>query len=287
MAVKIRNARPGDAADCGRVIYEAFKALSDRHGFASDFSSAATATEFANTLISHPSIFSVVAETDGRVVGSNFLWERDSIRGVGPVTIKPRHQARGLGRKLMTAVLERAQGAAGVRGVQDAFNTDSLALYSSLGFVVREPLLLLQGTPTNKSATGSAVRRLIESDLDHCETIARNVHGYGRGGELRDALKFLDPFVVERTGRIRGYLTMPTYWAANHAVAETEADMRVLLLGASAQTKGSLSLLVPTRQDGLFRWCLSEEFRVVKPMTLLTIGAYHEPKGAYLPSVIY
>ena len=287
MAIKIRKATLGDAASCGLIIYEAFKAVTDRHGFASDFPSAVAATEFANTLISHPNIFSVVAEEDGSVVGSNFLWERDPIRGVGPVTIDPRHQARGLGRQLMTVVLERAQSAVGARGVADAFNTGSIALYASLGFVVREPLLLLQGTPTSKSVAGAAVRPLIETDVDHCEAIARNIHGYGRGGELSDALKFLNPFVVERAGCIRGYLTMPTYWAANHAVAETEEDMRALILGVAAQTEKPLSLLMPTRQAELFRWCLSEHLRAVKPMTLMTVGAYQEPKGAYLPSVIY
>jgi predicted N-acetyltransferase YhbS len=287
MAVKIRNAAPDDAASCGRIIYEAFKTVTDRHGFASDFPSAVAATEFANTLISHPNIFSVVAETDGRVVGSNFLWERDPICGVGPLTVDPRHQARGLGRQLMTVVLERARAAAGARGVQEAFNTCSIALYASLGFVVREPLLLLHGTPTSKSRTGSAVRRLVGTDVGDCETIARNVHGYARGGELRDALKFLDPFVLERDGRVRGYLTMPTFWPANHGVAETEEDMRVLILGAAAHTEKPLSLLFPTRQAELFRWCLSEQFRVVKPMTLMTIGAYQEPRGAYFPSVIY
>lgn len=287
MTAKIRIATPDDAPSCGRIIYEAFKAVADRHGFASDFQSAVAATEFAHTVISHPGIFSVVAETDGAVVGSNFLWERDPIRGVGPVTVDPVHQGRGLGRELMTAALERAKGAAGVRGVQDSFNTGSGALHASLGFVVREPLLLLHGTPISKSTPGGAVRRLIESDLGPCWAIAKAVHGYGRDGELRDALKRLDPFVVERAGRIRGYLTMPTYWAANHAVAETEEDMRVLILGAAAQTEKPLSLLVPTRQHGLFRWLLSEQFRVAKPMSLLTLGAYQEPKGTYLPSVIY
>lgn len=287
MTVKIRNATADDSSSCGRIIYEAFKAVAERHGVASDFQSVIVATEFANTLISHPNIFSVVAETDGSVVGSNFLWERDPIRGVGPVTIDPSHQGRGLGRKLMEAILERARGAVGIRGVNDSLNTGSSALYASLGFIVREPLLLLHGTPASRSGNGGTVRRLAEADLGHCETIAKGVHGYGRGGELRDALKFLDPFVVERAGRIRGYVTMPTYWAANHAVAETEEDMRVLLLGAAAQTQKPLSLLVPARQHGLFRWLVDEQLRVAKSMTLWSLGAYQEPKGAYLPSVIY
>lgn len=35
------------------------------------------------------------------------------------------------------------------------------------------------------------------------------------------------------------------------------------------------------------RWCLEEGLRVVQPMALMTMGPYAEPKGAYLPSVLY
>jgi len=287
MTVKIRNATPSDAGICGRIIYDAFKTVADRHGFAPDFPSVAPATEFAKVLTSHPNIFGIVAEVDGRVVGTNFLWERDPIRGVGPLTVEPEDQGRGIGRQLMAVVLDRARGAAGVRLVQDAFNTASIALYASLGFVVREPLLLLQGMPKEQPVTGATVRRLTEADLGICGIIAKRVHGYERSGELRDALRFLNPFVVKRDGRVRGYLTMPAFWPANHAVAETEQDMQALILGAAATGQEPSSMILPTRQSELLRWCLSEPFRVLKPLTLMTIGAYQEPKGAYFPSVIY
>jgi hypothetical protein len=44
---------------------------------------------------------------------------------------------------------------------------------------------------------------------------------------------------------------------------------------------------VPTRNAALFRWCLESGLRVVQPMTLMTIGLYNEPAGAYLPSILY
>jgi predicted N-acetyltransferase YhbS len=288
MAANIRISTPSDATDCGRIIFEAFRTVAQRHGFAPDFPSAAAAIELATVLTSHPRIFGVVAELEGKVVGSSFLWERDVILGLGPVTVEPGDQGAGVGRQLMSALLERAQGATGVRLVQDAFNAGSVALYASLGFVVREPLLLLQGKPEGKPVAGVSVRPLSDADVGTCETIATTIHGYGRGGEVRDAVKFLKPLVVERDGRIRGYMTMPTFWPVNHAVAETDQDLRALVLGAAAAARAEpLSLLVPARRAELLRWCLSERFRVVKAMTLMTLGAYQEPKGAYLPSVLY
>src|SRR5215204_5572199 len=53
-------------------------------------------------------------------------------------------------------------------------------------------------------------------------------HGYERSHELRDALRLFIPFVVERDGRISGYLTAATFWLMNHGVAETEQDMQAL-----------------------------------------------------------
>jgi hypothetical protein len=46
-------------------------------------------------------------------------------------------------------------------------------------------------------------------------------------------------------------------------------------------------ILVPSRNSELFRWCLASGLRVVQPMTLMSMGLYNEPKGAFLPSVLY
>ena len=78
------------------------------------------------------------------------------------------------------------------------------------------------------------------------------------------------------------------FWVLNHAVAETEEDMQMLLIGATNLSPGRpLSFLLPTRQTSLFRWCLKRGMRVVKPLTLMAMGEYHEPRGCYLPSVGY
>jgi hypothetical protein len=44
---------------------------------------------------------------------------------------------------------------------------------------------------------------------------------------------------------------------------------------------------VPTRNAALFRWCLDNGLRVVEPMTLMSIGLYNEPAGAWLPSILF
>jgi hypothetical protein len=55
-----------------------------------------------------------------------------------------------------------------------------------------------------------------------------------------------------------------------------------------AEAFGGPGILVPVRNEALFQWCLAQGLRVVQEeMTLMTIGLYNEPAGAYLPSVLY
>jgi len=283
----IRLAVPADAEACGRIIYGAFKEIADRHGFPPHFPTVELAIQRAKHCINHSSIYGVVAESEGQIIGSNFLDERDSIRGLGPVTVDPSVQVRGVGRRLMETVLERAHGAAGVRLVQDSFNILSLSLYVSLGFEVKEPLLLMRGKPNGKLPPGITVRPLEKEDLGECAALCKKVHGFERVNEMKDALETLYPLIAVREGRIRAYALALHRWPLNHAVAETEEDLEALLLGAAAMNSGPLSFLLLVRQASFYRWCLSQGFRAVMPMTLMAMGKYQDPNGCYFPSVLY
>jgi hypothetical protein len=89
--------------------------------------------------------------------------------------------------------------------------------------------------------------------------------------------------VVERTGRISGYTTAIAFFA--HTIGETNEDVKALI-GAARSFDGP-GFLLPSRNAELMRWCLGRGLRVVQQMTLMTIGLYNEPAGAWLPSVLY
>lgn len=118
--ISLRPAVTADAEVSGRIIHEAFQGIAAAHGFPSDFPPAADGIGLAEALIADLAVFGVVAEADGRVVGSNFLSEGDAIRAVGPTTVDPRHQGRGVRWRLMSAVLERAGLGARVRTIISA-----------------------------------------------------------------------------------------------------------------------------------------------------------------------
>jgi GNAT superfamily N-acetyltransferase len=259
-----RDAGPGDAEACGRIFYDAFAAIAHRHAFPVEPDSPEFAASHANLMLSLDGIVCVVAERDGTVVGSGFADVRGSIAGIGPVSVDPADQDAGTGRRLMQALLERTRGAAGVRLVQTAYHARSLALYAKLGFVVREPL----SRP---------------DDLPACDALCRRVHGHDRSGELQGAIAAGTARVVERPDRISGYATGFGYgW---HAVAEGNEDLQALI--ASAEAFVSLGILVPSRNATLLTWCLDNGLRLVQQSTLMTVGLYNEPQGAWLPSIVY
>ena len=283
--IAVREATPEDAEICGRVFYDAFESIATRHNLPIEPSSREFTRFKAGEMLAHPGFAGVVAERGDAVLGCAFADERGVIAGIGPVCVDPGAQDGGIGRALTQALLdrERARGAAGVRLVQTAYHYRSLALYTKLGFVIREPLSVLQGSPPTLELTGSSVRDAQEHDIARCGELCVRVHGHHRNEELRDAIAAATARVIERDGHVRGYATGYGYgW---HAVAETNDDLMVLLSGAEGFM--GLGILVPSRNATLLRCCLEHGLRIVQHSTLMTIGLYNEPSGAYLPSILF
>jgi GNAT superfamily N-acetyltransferase len=283
--VVVRAAAPEDGPACGHICYDAFSTLNAAHGFPCDFPGLEATTGLLSTMFSSPGFYCVVAESGGRIMGSNCLDERSVIRGVGPITIDPGAQNLGVGRKLMQAVMDRAndRGAAGIRLVQAAFHNRSLSLYVSLGFDIREPLSCMQGRTRERSIPGCVVRPAKPDDADACNALSLRVHGFDRGVELAQAIEKGTARIVERGGRVTGYTTHLAFFG--HSTAETNVDLQSLI--ASAESFAGSGILVPSRNHVLLRWCLSNGLRVIQPMTLMSAGLYSDPSGAWLPSVIF
>ncbi len=285
MTVKLRAGTPADAVPCGTICYEAFKAVCTRHNFPPDFPSAEVASGLLSTLLAHPQFYSVVAELDGRIVGSNFVDERSCIHGVGPITVDPTVQNRSIGGRLMQDAIDHARqrNAAGVRLLQAGFHNRSFCLYSKLGFRAREMVSVLQGAPLGQTFPGYEVRPATLADMPACRRVCHQVHGFDRQAELSDAIEQKTASVVEHLGRITGYSTGIAF--SGHSVGETNADL-MALIGAAPAFDGP-GFLLPARNHEVITWCLESGLKLVFQMTLMTIGLYNEPDGAYLPSVLY
>lgn len=285
MDVTLREGLREDAQVCGKICYEAFKSIAEEHNFPPDFPNAEAGIAAVGMLLEHPGFYGVVAQLDGRVVGSNFMDERSPIAGVGPITVDPAVQNQNIGRRLMQHILDRAaqRRYPGVRLVQAAYHMRSLSLYTKLGYNTRDTLSTMQGAPLNLTIPGYTVRVAKAADAEVCNQLCVRVHGHDRGGEVMDTIRRGSAMVVERGGRITGY-TSGIAWFA-HSVGETNEDLQALI-GAARSFDGP-GFLLPSRNAELMRWCLGHGLRVIQQMTLMTIGLYNEPTGAWLPSVLY
>jgi GNAT superfamily N-acetyltransferase len=285
MNLTLRRGKLEDAKLCGAICYEAFKTIAEAHHFTPDFPSVDVPVELLTWMLGHAGFYAVVAELGGKVVGSNFLDERNCIAGVGPITVDPSVQHKTIGRQLMEDVHHRAaqKSFPGVRLIQAGYHMRSLSLYAKLGYDVREPLACLQGPAINDVMAGYGVRPATPGDLEACNRVCRQVHGHDRGGELLDAVRQGAASVVEHVGRITGYATTLGFFG--HAVGESNSELQALI--GAAQTFAGPGFLLPIRNTELFRWCLQRGLRVTQPMTLMSLDLYNEPAGAFLPSVAY
>ncbi len=280
--------RPGkieEALELGRICFEAFGAISKEHNFPPDFPSAEAATGLISMLLSRPDVYNVIAAEGGRVVGSNFLWKGDAVAGVGPITVDTNVQNSSIGRKLMEDILKYAdeQGILSVRLVQAAFHNRSLSLYTKLGFNTVEPLSNIQGQPLNVKITGYDVRPMKYEDLGGVDAVCMRVHGHTRRNEAAGAIEQGTAMVVEHDGRITGYTTGTGFFG--HTVGESNEELKALV-GAVTEFPGP-GFLLPTRNGEFMRWCFEHGLRVVQPLTLMSRGVYQEPRGAFLPSILF
>jgi GNAT superfamily N-acetyltransferase len=142
-------------------LHEAFSGINNQYRFPPEVPTVKSAIGILTMLFSHPGFHCVLAEGDGQIVGSVCQDERSTIAGVGPLSIAPDAQNRGIGRILAKSIIDRAKerGLSGTRLLQAAFHNRALSLYAKLGFAAREPLSVMSGLPLKQRANpGCTVR---------------------------------------------------------------------------------------------------------------------------------
>lgn len=285
MAIELTRPVAADGAALADICYRAFKDISDRHGYESDFHNVQFAQMVISGCIANESGYSVAANVDGTLAGSNFFSFTDEVAGVGPVSVDPERQGAGAGRALMEDLLRAAkeQGIERVRLMQDAFNMTSLALYASLGFDTKHPAALLEPVPK----AHPDVRLMAPDDLDAVEALSLDIYKVSRRDDAGQHIGRgpFKPFVRERNGRIVGYFVIGM---VGHGCAESEDDLLVLAQHAASEAPPEIArCFCPLREGSLYRKMLAAGFRNRKVMNLMTIGPYDEPEGAWMPSVGY
>ncbi|HEU0144480.1 MAG TPA: GNAT family N-acetyltransferase [Nitrososphaera sp.] len=288
MGLIIRSIQQADAETCGKIGFQAHKAISSAHGYPSEQPSIEFAVGMIKTLLANPNSWGALAERDGQILGSIFLhvFPPSPVAAIGPLTVDPSAEGR-VGRALMEASLmeARKRGYEQVRLVQSPSHLRSFVLYTKCGFTLREPLFLMQGNPV-RSILGKKhdVRAARSEDISACNEICISVHGFSREIELRQAIDQRVATVnIDNTGNITGYAAGIGF--LGHAVAKSNEVLKELVANASAIL--GHGFFVPGRNSDLLRWLLDVGFRIVWPANLMTMGNYQDPTAPFLPSIAY
>ena len=291
MSLTLTSVLPEHAAEVGDMVYEAFRDVAERHNFEPSFPSPAFAQLVVRMLARVEGWESYLLVEDGRPVACNFGDERDEVIGVGPVAVALDRQGQGLGRRVMEALLERAEGGGftSVRLIQAAYNMQSFSLYHKLGFEVKDMLAILRGRPPEDEALSVQVRDYSPADLDACDALHRHVLGVGRRNDIEFIASFAPPVVAERDGQVVGYLTRfpgeEVY--VTHGVARDERALRDLMIGTARAVPGDLRLSLPASQAETLRWAMGHGFRLTELGSYMVRGDYQPPLGAWVPSPFY
>lgn len=285
MNITLRAVTLNDSMNCGHICFNAFKAIANQHQFPSEFPDVDNTLAEISSLIANGGFYGVVAEQNGRIIGSNFLDVRGTIAGVGPISIDPEAQNSGIGRLLMQAVVEYglSQNKVGIRLNTASHHGRSQSLYTKMGFRIQAPMMILQGPQIRSTFAHHQVRKAVLSDIEATNYLCKTIHGHDRMQEMRDAIAKGEAIVVEREGHITGYSTGVSF--LGHSVGETNSDIKALI-AATSEYKG-IGFLLPGTNFELLNWCLEHGLKIVIAMNYMTMGLYNNPQGAYLPSVLY
>ena len=283
---KLIRAEPQHVGEMGRICYEAFKELHDRHRLPLDVPSATLARQLLGMMVSRSDFYSVVALLEGQVVGSNFLCFSDPVAAIGPITVEPGHQGQGIGLALMQDVVDhgRRRGIERIRLMQETINAGSLSLYASMGFDSREEVAYLQAAAA--PAEDPSVRPVTDKDLAAVEKLSADIYQTSRRNEVAAAIRYgFTPLLRQRDGRVTGYLIPGLF---GHGVAES-ADDACALVGEMARRlpPEAARFFCPVRQANFYRQVLKMGCRTIKVLTLMTLGPYEPPREVWLPSVLY
>jgi predicted N-acetyltransferase YhbS len=287
LSLTIRPIEQKDVESCGKIGYEAHKTISSAHGYPSEQPSEEFGIGLIRMLLGNPNSWGVLAERQGKILGSIFLHEfpPSPVAVIGPLTVHPTAEGGGIGRQLMDAALiqARKQNHNQVRLVQSPSHIRSFVLYTKCGFTLREPLFLMQGQPLKIDNISSARLVQDENDISMCNDLCKSACGFSREMELRQAVDQGVAFMIEQDGAVIGYAA--GIGILCHAIAKSNEDLKALISNAS--TILGPGFFVPARNYELIDWLLENGFQIGWPANLMTIGPYQEPLMPFLPSLAY
>jgi GNAT superfamily N-acetyltransferase len=290
MGFEIRRMTRADIPHVGKIGVDAFNDLMARHNRPPLYPDPQVGPLAATAYLTTDPDCSVVATEEGRVVGSVFYRRRGTTVSVGPATVAPADQFRGIGRQLFEHVIEREGGARSMRMMQDSLNLSSFELLVRIGYALGEEVAMFTlpaGFREERPAEG-AVRPAGAEDLADILAMDRTLVGSDRRKDFEFLRRFGKVLVLHSGKTLEGYLAqMPTPGRTmlGPGGASSPGALVRLIHHAVAETLGDLSVLLPARSHEAVKPLLETGFRLVGLSNLMYRGEWRPPSLAYAYSL--
>lgn len=290
MTVEIRRMTREDIAEVGRIGVEAFNDLMARHNRPPLYPDPQVGPLAATAYLSIDPEQSLVATESETVVGSIFYRRRGETVSVGPATVAPAAQGRGVGTKLFQHVIDREPGAASMRIMQDSLNLRSFELLVRIGYALGEEVAMftLPGGFREERESDPDVRVAHLEDVSEILAMDRRLCGSDRRRDF-DFLRRFGKILTLHSGRdLRGYLAqMPTPGRTmlGPGGADSSESLMRLILHAVGETLGELSVILPARRHDALKPLIATGFHLVGLSNLMYRGRWQAPSGAYAYSL--
>lgn len=290
MAVEIRRMTRDDIPEVGRIGVEAFNDLMARHNRPPLYPDPQVGPLAATAYLSIDPERSLVAVEEGKVVGSIFYRRRGDTVSVGPATVAPVAQGRGVGTALFRWVIEREPSATSMRIMQDSLNLASFELLVRIGYSLGEEVAMftLPAGFREEREPDSAVRIGRGEDLGEILAMDRRLLSSDRRRDFEFLRRFGKILTIHTGRNLEGYLAqMPTPGRTmlGPGGADSPDVLRRLILHAVGETLGELSLLLPARESESVKPLFETGFRLVGLSNLMYRGSWQPPAGAYAYSL--
>jgi GNAT superfamily N-acetyltransferase len=277
-----------DVTRAGEVIVAAFNDVFTQHGFSPPFPSPEAGIGLARGYLRLEPQECFVAVEGGQVVGSGFVHLRGDTAGIGPITVDPTCQSKGVGKEIMMAVIRAGRHCASLRLVQDAFNVVSFPLYSKLGFAACGTVLSLAGQEFRLPGhpRGIAIREMGADDAVRVTAFDTKFSGIARPQDIQFFAAQPPQLLGLVGGKLAGYLCLFRTGGGTFlgpGVATEPTVLKTLITRAIEMEPGKvLRMRLPARHTELFRDLMKMGFRVETLQTYMARGPWKPPKGTDL-----
>jgi GNAT superfamily N-acetyltransferase len=227
--------------------------------------------------------FGLVAEHDGALVGTCMAWHfgADAAK-IGMVIVSNRCQGRGIGRKLMQAMVDRLDG----RSIALNATAEGLRLYESLGFARTGSVFQHQSAdfsvPVPQLLPGERVRPMVARDADGVAALFSQASGIDQAALLGALSTVAKGVVLTRDNQPAGFALLRRFgrgWSIGPVVAADAHGARTLVSHWLAAKMGKFCRLDVTGAGALSPWLTELGLPCVGEVTAMVRGPVPQPQG--------